>query len=398
MQNEKIAPQWYLDKAQEYLPETIKLRRHLHQYPELSFEEHDTADFIEKSLNNYGIKTERLTPTGVIALIEGLPGDKKLALRADIDALPIHEEGRHDYLSRNTGVMHACGHDVHTASLLTTARILYETRSSWQGNIKLIFQPAEEKFPGGASILIKHGILDDPPVQSILGQHVFPELAAGKLGFRPGPFMASADELYITVKGKTGHGAMPHLTRDAILIASHMVVALQQVVSRNNNPLTPTVLSIGKIQSMGGATNIIPGEVRLEGTFRTFDETWRKEAKTIIKKICEGIAESMGGTVDVDIKDGYPVLFNDPGLTEEIKNWAIELLGVDNIVDLPMRTTAEDFAYYSQRIPACFYRLGTAYEGHEGDKKIHTPDFDINELAQKTGVGFMAFAATRYMQ
>ncbi len=390
---------WCLHKAKDYLGESIVHRRHLHQHPELSFEEYETAQYIEDALKSYGMETRRMATTGIIAIINGHQDNGKvIALRADTDALPIQENSTKTYASVNTGKMHACGHDVHTASLLSVARLLNESKDKWSGTVKLIFQPAEEKFPGGASILIKEGVLDDPKPGHIIAQHVFPELEAGQFGFRSGPFMASADEMYITVKGKGGHGAMPHHTRDTILIASHIVVALQQIVSRNNNPLTPTVLTLGKIHSVGGATNIIPGEVMIEGTFRTFDEKWRKEAKQLIRNICNGIAESMGGSVEIDIKDGYPVLINDPTFTEDIKSFATELVGKENIIDLPMRTTAEDFSYYSQEIPACFYRLGTAFKGKPGDKKVHTPEFDIEEDALRTGVAMMSYAVMRWMK
>lgn len=389
---------WYHRKAKEYLAETIRIRRYIHQHPELSFDEFETANFIEKTLHSYGIDTERKSNTGVLAVLQGNTASGKcLALRADMDALPIQEISSETYASRKPGVMHACGHDVHSASLITVARLLQESRTSWNGQVKIIFQPAEEKFPGGASILIQDGILEHPNPQAIFAQHVFPELESGTLGFRPGPFMASADEMFFTVHGKGGHGAMPHTTRDTILIASHMIIALQQIVSRNNNPLTPTVLTIGKINSTGGATNIIPGEVIIEGTFRTFDETWRKEAKNLIRKIATGVVEAMGGTVDIDIKDGYPVLINDHPTTEQMKAWAIELLGKDKVYDLPMRTTAEDFSYYSQILPACFYRLGTSKPGHVGDKRVHTADFDIDENALSTGVAYMTYAAHQWL-
>lgn len=397
-----IDSEWYLSKSKEYLSETIRVRRYLHQHPELSFEEHETATFIEKTLQSYGISTERKCTTGVVALIEGQRNHSTnagcLALRADIDALPIVENAASSYISKNKGVMHACGHDVHTASLVTVARLLNESKSDWSGKVKIIFQPAEEKFPGGASLLIKDGILEAPKPEAIFAQHVFPELESGKLGFRSGPFMASADEIFFKIHGKGGHGAMPHTTRDTILIASHVVLALQQIVSRNNNPLTPTVLTLGKINSTGGATNIIPGEVSIEGTFRTFDETWRQEAKGLIKKITTGIVDSMGGSVEIDIKDGYPVLVNEAHTTGLMKKWAIDLLGPQNIVDLPMRTTAEDFSYYSQELPACFYRLGTARPGHAGEKRVHTPDFDIDENAFITGVSFMTYAAHQWLK
>lgn len=398
MTKSTLSPDKILRLSTDYLSETIRLRRHIHQHPELSFEEYHTADFIEQTLKSYGIASERRGKTGVVAVLHGKgSGEKVLALRADIDALPIQEKSPHSYQSRIPNIMHACGHDVHTASLLTTARILAEHASAWGGKIKIIFQPAEEKFPGGASVLIEEGVLQNPEPEIILAQHVFPELEAGKLGFKEGPFMASADEIYITVYGHGGHGAIPHKTRDTILIASHLIVALQQIVSRNNNPLTPTVLTIGKIQSTGGATNIIPGEVKIEGTFRTFDEEWRKEAKMLIRNLCEGIAQAMGGRVEVDIKDGYPVLLNDMKLTQSMKSWATQLLGSGQIVDLPMRTTAEDFAYYSQLMPACFYRLGTAQPGHPGEKRVHTADFDIDEQALATGVAFMVFASLSWL-
>lgn len=394
-----ITPEKITGISKQYLAETIRLRRYLHEHPELSFQEYQTAAFIENTLRTYGLEPVRMADTGVTLLIEGeKPGVKVVALRADTDALPIQEISSEHYRSRNPGVMHACGHDVHTASLITVARILHETRSHWGGKVKIIFQPGEEKFPGGASLLIRDGVLQNPVPEIILAQHVFPELEAGKLGFHQGPFMASADEIYISVHGKSGHGAIPHSTRDTILIASHIVVALQQIVSRNNNPLTPSVLTIGKIQSTGGATNIIPGEVKMEGTFRTFDEAWRKEAKSLIRKITEGTAQAMGGQVEIDIKDGYPVLLNDPKLTHQMQQWALQLLGPDQVVDLPMRTTAEDFAYYSQVMPACFYRLGTAHPGHPGEKRVHTPDFDIDEDALSTGVTFMTWAAINWLK
>lgn len=392
-----MEPNWFLDKTKDYLPETIRIRRYLHQHPELSFEEKNTASFIEETLSSYGISSTRIGNTGVVALIEGTAGKGKIiALRADTDALPIKEAGDRVYKSLHDGVMHACGHDAHTASLISVARILTESTEHWKGQVKIIFQPAEEKFPGGASILIKEGVLKNPSPEIIIGQHVAPELERGKLGFKSGPFMASADEIYITVQGKSGHGAMPHTTRDTILIASHIIVALQQIVSRNNNPLTPSVLTMGKIQSTGGATNIIPGEVKMEGTFRTFDESWRKEAKQLIRKLCEGIAESMGGHVEIDIKDGYPVVLNDENLIGKLKEYAIAMFGADTVVDLPMRTTAEDFGYYSHVLPAAFYRIGTARPGHMGEKKIHTPDFDIDEEALVTSVAFMSYVAVKY--
>jgi amidohydrolase len=393
-----LTASWFLEKATAYLTETIRLRRHMHQHPELSFEEYKTVEFVQNTLAGYGIQGERIGTTGFTSTLSGANSDGGvLALRADMDALPIQEAADRSYHSVFPGKMHACGHDAHTAILISVARILFEIKENWNGQVKLIFQPAEEKFPGGASVLIREGILDRPVPHAILGQHVTPELTTGKIGFRSGPFMASADEIYITIQGKTGHGAMPHTTIDPILIASHLVVALQQVVSRRNNPLLPSVLTIGKINSTGGATNIIPGEVKLEGTFRTFDESWRAEAKHIIKELAQGLVHSMGGTVYLDIKEGYPVVQNHSALIAELKLFAADILGPEHVIDLPMRTTAEDFGYYSHQLPAAFYRLGTARAGQEGHHRIHTPEFDIDEQALAIGVAYMAYASYQWL-
>jgi amidohydrolase len=271
-------------------------RRHLHSNPELSFEEFNTAKFVAAKLKSFNIQVqEGIATTGVVGLIFGKNPEKKtIALRADMDALPIMEANDVPYKSRNPGVMHACGHDVHTSSLLGSARILHEIRTEFEGTIKLIFQPGEEKIPGGASLMIKENVLENPHPSNILGQHVMPSIPAGKVGFREGMYMASADELYITVKGKGGHAAMPDKNIDPILIASHIIIALQQIVSRIADPKTPTVLSFGKIIG-NGATNVIPDEVKIEGTFRTLNEVWRKEAHQKMKKMAECIAEGMGG-------------------------------------------------------------------------------------------------------
>jgi amidohydrolase len=342
-------------------------------------------------LKNYGLETERMADTGVVALIKGNnPDSKTIALRADLDALPITEQNDVAYKSKNEGVMHACGHDVHTASLLGTARILHELRQEFDGTIKLIFQPGEEKFPGGASVLIKEGVLQNPTPEGIIGQHVFPFLSAGKVGFRSGMYMASADEIYITVKGKGGHAAMPELNIDPVLIASHLIVALQQIVSRHASPKIPSVLSFGRVEALG-ATNVIPDEVKIEGTFRTMDEKWRAEAHTKIKKLAQNLCESMGGSCDIDIKNGYPFLKNDPELTERSRKAAKAYLGEENVVELDLWMGAEDFAYYSQEVPACFYRLGTRNEARGIISSVHTPTFDIEEKALETSIGLMAW-------
>lgn len=309
-----------------------------------------------------------------------------------MDALPIEEKNEVPYKSINIGVMHACGHDVHTSSLLGTAKILSQVTDQFEGTIKLIFQPGEEKFPGGASLMIKAGVLENPAPHNIIGQHVMALIPAGKVGFREGMYMASADEIYITVKGKGGHAAMPDKNVDPILIASHIIVALQQVISRNCDPRIPAVLSFGKIMGMG-ATNIIPEEVYIEGTFRTLNEEWRAEAKQRIKKMVIGIAESMGATCDIDIKDGYPFLKNAPLLAKRMRAAAVDFLGEENVLDLDLWMAAEDFAYYSQKIDACFYRLGIRNEAKGITSGVHTSTFDIDEAALQTGTGLMAWLA-----
>ncbi len=384
--------------AQAFAPDTVQVRRHIHANPELSFEEHNTAAYVKEVLASYGITAEPMAETGLVALIEGKnPKSKVIALRADLDALPIVEANDVAYKSKNEGVMHACGHDVHTASLLGAARILQDMRGEFEGTVKLIFQPGEEKFPGGASIMIKEGVLQNPSPESIVGQHVFPMLPAGKVGFRSGMYMASADEIYITVKGKGGHAAMPEMNIDPVLISAHLIVALQQIVSRHASPKIPSVLSFGNVEAKG-ATNVIPNEVKIQGTFRTMNEEWRKEAHQKIKKLAEGLCESMGGTCDIDIKNGYPYLKNDPALTDIARTAAVNYLGNDNVVDLDLWMGAEDFAYYSQEVPACFYRLGTRNEERGIISGVHTPTFDIDEAALETGIGLMAYIALEQLK
>ncbi|WP_210466529.1 M20 metallopeptidase family protein [Rufibacter roseolus] len=381
------------DLARKYASDTVSTRHHLHQNPELSFQEFETSAYVFRKLQEYGLEPERVTETGVVALVKGRNPEKATtALRADLDALPILETNEVDYKSRNEGVMHACGHDVHTSSLLTTARILQELRQEFEGTVKLIFQPGEEKFPGGASLMIKEGVLQNPTPQSIMGQHVFPFLPSGKVGFRSGMYMASADEIYITVKGKGGHGGLPEQLVDPVLISAHLLVALQQIVSRRANPKVPSVLSFGKVIA-NGATNVIPGEVHIEGTFRTMDETWRVEAKQKIKKLAEGLCESMGGSCDINIMDGYPFLKNDPTLVARARAAAEAYLGPENVEDLDMWMAAEDFAYYSQQTAACFYRLGTRNEEQGITSGVHTPTFNIDEAALEVGSGLMAWLA-----
>jgi len=383
--------------AHTFLPDIVATRRHLHMYPELSFKEVQTGHFVADQLKALDIEYKHgMAENGVVALIKGKnPRKRIIALRADMDALPIKEANNVTYKSQHEGIMHACGHDVHTSSLLGVARILQELRGSFEGTVKLIFQPGEEKLPGGASIMIKQGVLENPRPVSIFGQHVHPPLRAGMIGLKPGIYMASADEIYVTVKGRGGHGAMPQECIDPVVITAQIIVALQQVISRYADPAVPSVLTFGKINSTGGATNIIPNEVKLEGTFRTMHEKWRTEAHKRMKKIAESIAKGMGAACVFQIVKGYPVLYNHEELTLRAKKWAVEYLGKDKVVDLPLRMTAEDFAYYSQAMPACFYRLGTGNPERGITSPIHTDTFDVDESALETGMGMMAWLAVK---
>ncbi|WP_420317779.1 M20 metallopeptidase family protein [Ekhidna sp.] len=379
--------------AETHFGEILEVRRHIHANPELSFQEHNTADFIEEKLKSFGItNTQRIADTGVTFCLEGKEKGKTIALRADIDALPILEANDVPYKSKNEGVMHACGHDVHTSSLLGVAKILSGLTEEFNGTIKFIFQPAEEKSPGGASILIKEGVLKNPQPETILGQHVMPLIPEGKVGFRTGKYMASADEIYLTVKGKGGHAAMPETFVDPIAISAQILVSLQQVVSRMANPKIPSVLSFGKIQG-GNINNVIPEEVKIDGTFRTFDEEWRKKALQKIKDISTSIAESMGGSCDVNIASGYPFLVNDEAYTLRNIEAAKNYLGDENVVELDLWMAAEDFAFYTHEVPGCFYRLGTRNEQKGITSGVHTPTFNIDENALKTGMGLMAYLA-----
>ncbi|MES2373277.1 MAG: M20 family metallopeptidase [Bacteroidota bacterium] len=377
--------------AKQYLDEFIAVRQYLHANPELSYQEFETSKFVQSKLNSFGISFEVKATTGVLGMIKGKnPESRVIALRADMDALPIQEENELAYKSKNAGVMHACGHDVHTTILLGAAKILNELKDEWEGTIKLIFQPGEERNPGGASYMIKDGVLENPKPQGIFGLHVHPGLDIGKLSFRKGRVMASADEIYITIKSKGGHAAAPHLTADTVLIASHLIVSLQQIISRNNNPTSPSVLSICSIQG-GHTTNVIPSEVKLMGTFRAMDETWRYKAHDLIRKLATGLVESMGAEIDLHIDVGYPTVDNDPVLTSTAWKLADEFMGKENVSETEMRMGAEDFGYYTQVIPGCFYRLGVRNTEQGIIHNVHTPKFNIDERAIETGMGMMAW-------
>ena len=377
--------------AKEYAAEFIEVRHYLHAHPELSYQEFETSKFVQGKLSNWNIPFEIKATTGVVGLIKGKNPEKRvIALRADMDALPIKEENEISYKSKNDGVMHACGHDVHTTCLLGAAKILNETKGEWEGTVKLIFQPGEEKNPGGASLMIKDGVLENPKPTSIFGLHVHPGLPVGKMSFRGGKVMASADELYITIKGKGGHAAAPHLCIDPILIASHLIISLQQLVSRNNNPHNPTVLSITAFNG-GTTTNVIPNEVKLKGTFRAMDEEWRFKAHELIRNLSTHLVHSMGGEIDLLIDIGYPSVYNHEALNEIAKEKAKDFIGASNVEITEKRMGAEDFGYYTQQIPGCFYRLGVMNTARGIISGVHTPTFNIDESAIETGMGMMAW-------
>ncbi len=377
--------------ASQHAEELKEIRHHLHSNPELSYEEYETSKFIQSKLTEWNIPFEIKATTGVVALIKGNnPESRCVALRADMDALPIQEENDVPYKSKKPNVMHACGHDVHTTCLLGAAKILNNVKDNLNGIVKLIFQPGEERNPGGASIMIKEGVLENPAPQSIYALHVHPGLQLGKLSFRKGKVMASADEIYITIKSKGGHAAAPHLTADTILIASQLIVSLQQIVSRNNNPTSPSVLSICSIRG-GNTTNVIPSEVKLMGTFRAMDEEWRYKAQELITKQTIGLVESMGAEVDLKIDVGYPTVYNNESLTDKATAIAAEYMGSENVEETELRMGAEDFGYYSQQIPGCFFRLGVRNEAKGIIHNVHTPKFNIDEGAIETGAGMMAY-------
>lgn len=376
--------------ASKYAKETISIRQHIHAHPELSYQEFETSKLVQEKLKSFGIPFQVMATTGVVGIIKGKnPESRIIALRADMDALPIQEENKLPYTSTVPGVMHACGHDVHTSCLLGAARILQELNQEWEGTVKLIFQPGEEKNPGGASIMIKEGVLEDPIPTMIIGMHVNPQLETGKLSFRGGKVMASADEIYITIKGKGGHAAAPHTTTDTVLAASSVVVGLQQIISRNCDPFSPSVLSICAING-GHTTNVIPNEVKLMGTFRAMDETWRFKAHELIRKQAISIAEGFGAAIDIKIDVGYPNVYNNELLNEAAQKLARDFFGNGQVEDTELRMGAEDFGYYSQKTPGCFFRLGTGNIAEGITSGVHTPTFNIDERSIEIGMKAMA--------
>ena len=380
--------------AKDHAAEFIGIRHHLHAHPELSYEEYDTSAFVQQKLQSWGIPFVVMAKTGVVGLLKGKnPGKRVVALRADMDALPITEENDIAYKSVKPGVMHACGHDVHTTCLLGAAKILNELKDEWEGTVKLIFQPGEEKNPGGASLMIADGVLEDPKPGKIIALHVHPGLEVGRLSFRNGMVMASADELYITIKSKGGHAAAPQFTADTILIASQLVVSLQQIISRNNSPVNPSVLSITSFQG-GHTTNVIPSEVKLMGTFRAMDEEWRFKAHELIRKQTTELVRALGAEASIHIDVGYPFVLNDEALGNAARQKAEEYMGAGNVEETELRMGAEDFAYYSHQVPACFFRLGAGNKAKGITSGVHTPTFNIDENAIEIGMGMMAWLGT----
>lgn len=387
--------------GEEVFEEVVALRRRLHRRPELAFEEHETAALVAETLRTLGLAPRTgVAKTGVVAEIEGRRPGPALALRADMDALPIHEENTFDFASEIPGRMHACGHDAHTASLLGTAMILQRLRAELCGTVRFLFQPSEERLPGGAKVMIEAGALEGQDGRAapaaILGQHVFPQLPAGTLGVRGGPFMASADEVYLTIRGEGGHAAAPHeLAADAVLAQAHVLAALQSVVSRNAPPSVPTILSFGRIVAEG-ATNVLPAEVRLEGTFRAMDDGWRFRAHELIRRVATETAAALGATCEVRIEIGYPALVNDAALAAEVRAAAAEYVGEARVIELPQWYASEDFAWYTRQMPGCFYVLGAGNEAAGITHGLHTPRFTIDEEALRLGPGFMAYLAWRH--
>ena len=371
--------------------ENIAIRRHLHAHPELSYQEFETCKFVQAQLTKIGIPFTVIATTGVLGIIEGKnPSSRVIALRADMDALPIIEENDVDYKSKNEGVMHACGHDVHTTILLGAAKILWSLRGEFEGTIKLLFQPGEEKNPGGASYMIRDGALQNPTPQGIIGLHVHPGLPYGKLSFRKGRVMASADELYVSIKSSGGHAATPHQTVDTVLVAAQLITSLQTIISRNRNPQNPSVLSICSIHG-GNTTNVIPSEVKLMGTFRAMDEVWRFKAHELMLQQAKGLAIATGAEIDFRVDVGYPTVDNEPMITEAAWRLADEYMGAENVEETELRMGAEDFGYYSQVIPGCFFRLGVRNESKDAIHNVHTPVFKVDEDAIANGVGMMAW-------
>jgi amidohydrolase len=386
--------------ASELYPKVREVREHLHRYPELSFREFKTSDYIQDILKSAGIEfTAGHVKTGIIAIIRGKDAGKRtLLLRADMDALPIEEENDVPFRSQNKGVMHACGHDVHTACVLGATLILNRMKDKFSGTVKVMFQPGEEVLPGGASLMIKEGVLENPKVDKALAMHVFPGMEAGRAGFRGGVYMASTDELYLTVTGKGGHAAMPADYINPLVIASEIILKVNEAFMKagalkgTHGENVPTVVAFGRIEG-NGVCNVIPGEVKVDGTFRTMDERWRSQAHGMLREIATSAAAKYGGRADLRIEKGYPVLVNDAEFTASCFSSAKAYLGYEQVDELPLRMTGEDFAYITHEVPSCFFRLGVSNKSKGITSGVHTSTFNIDDKALETGTGLMAWLA-----
>ena len=384
--------------AKDCFQEIKEIREHLHQNPELSFKETETSKYLKQKLSAWGIDIDDTwVETGFSVVLEGEQEGETIALRADLDALPIKEQNEVSYRSKKPGIMHACGHDVHSACLMGVIKILNNCKNEWGGKVVCFFQAGEEKLPGGASLTIKEGFIEKYKPKTILAQHVYPTLEAGEVGFKAGMYMASADEIYLKVIGQGGHAALPHKNVDTIVVAANMIVALQQLVSRISPPTIPTVLSFGKIEGMG-ATNVIPNEVKIAGTLRTMNEEWRSIFHQRIEEICKQTCQAMQANCEVDIRKGYPFLVNDPDSTNRSNQYAKAYLGEEKVIALDLRMTAEDFAYFSQHTKVCFYRLGVGNKSKGITHSVHHPKFDIDDKALEVGSGLMAFLAINHLK
>lgn len=392
-------PAVFLAEFQKNAETWTRIREQLHRYPELSFQEEKTAAFLSDMLTKWGIEHQtKVGGHGIVAILNGTAPGPCIGLRADMDALPIQTALKTPYASQHNGCMHACGHDVHMTSLLAAIHWLHQHRDLWKGSVKAIFQPGEEKLPGGATYMIEAGVLQEHPrPEWMMALHVAPDLPIGHFGFRSGPYMASTDELYFTLKGTGGHAALPHLLTDPIMAAARLILQLQDIPARFAPPDVPTRLSIGRIDAPG-ATNVIPAEVKLSGTFRTFDETWRAKAHQHIKDLAKSIGDQHGLTIDAEIVSGYPSLKNDPKWTEQVREKAIHLVGQNAVHDLPIRMTAEDFAWYGTQVPIVFFRLGTSNQKPETRFSVHHPSFDVDPASPCYGGAILSWQILHFLK
>lgn len=385
-----MSPETIKALAAKHFQRVIEIRRHVHANPELSWQEVNTSAFVANELRNLGFEVHTgIAKHGVVALLKGnKPDSRCLALRADMDALPIVEANEVPYKSCKKGVMHACGHDVHTANLLGAAMILAELKDEVNGTIKFIFQPSEEKVPSGAEAMIKEGVLTNPKVQGIIGLHVSPELEAGTFGFCPGRFMASSDELYLTITGKGGHAAQKDKLINPLLVSAHLLLALEQLNEGDNS----FVLSFGHIEGKG-ATNIVPDQVEIAGTLRCFDEYFRATMLQKIRETVTAVGIRHNASCELKVLSGYPVLLNNEVFTEKAQLAAKDFMGDAAVLELPKRMGSEDFAYYTHQVPGCFYRLGVGNAAKGITSGLHTPTFNVDESALQHSIGLMAWLA-----